>query len=82
MTRPTAIDWVPDVLAGDRRALARLITRVENRTPDSQAALAALYPHTGRAYPSASPAPGAGKSSVVALTRTPGERGQTADRRG
>src|SRR5690606_8568217 len=59
--------------------LARLITRVENRTPDSHAALAALYPHTGRAYVvGITGAPGTGKSTVVnALTRTLRDRGQT-----
>jgi LAO/AO transport system kinase len=59
------------VLAGNRRALARLITRVENRTTDAQAALTALYPHTGRAYlVGVTGAPGTGKSTLVnALTR-------------
>lgn len=79
MTRASAQDWVDDLLAGDRRTLARLITRVENRTPDSHAALARLYPHTGRAYlVGITGAPGTGKSTVVnALTRTLREREQT-----
>jgi LAO/AO transport system kinase len=70
---------VQDVLAGNRRALARLITRVENRTPDAQAALAALYPHTGRAYlVGVTGAPGTGKSTLVnALARTLRQRDQT-----
>jgi len=63
---------VDAVLAGDRRALARLITRIENRAPDSAGALAALFPHTGRAYlVGITGAPGTGKSTVVnALART------------
>lgn len=79
MTRASAQDWVDDLLAGDRRTLARLITRVENRTPDSHAALARLYPHTGRAYlVGITGAPGTGKSTVVnALARTLREREQT-----
>jgi LAO/AO transport system kinase len=70
---------VQEVLAGNRRALARLITRVENRTPDAQAALAALYPHTGRAYlVGVTGAPGTGKSTLVnALARTLRQRHQT-----
>jgi LAO/AO transport system kinase len=66
-------------LDGDRRALARLITRVENRTPDSTEALALLHPHTGRAYlVGVTGAPGTGKSTLVsALTRTLRARGQT-----
>ncbi len=79
MTYASAQDWIGDLLSGDRRALARLITRVENRTPDSHAALTALYPHTGRAYlVGVTGAPGAGKSTVVnALTRALRARGQT-----
>lgn len=67
------------VLAGDRRALARLITRVENRAPDSHAALAALYPQTGRAHlVGITGAPGTGKSTLVnALTRTLRRQGHT-----
>lgn len=62
---------VQDVLAGNRRALARLITRIENSQPDARAALAALFPHTGRAYVvGITGAPGIGKSTVVnALAR-------------
>jgi LAO/AO transport system kinase len=67
------------VRAGDRRALARLITRVENQTPDAQTALARLYPHTGHAYlVGITGAPGTGKSTLVsALARALRQRGQT-----
>ena len=70
---------VEGVLAGNRRALARLITRVENRVPGADAAIAALYPHTGRAtLVGITGAPGTGKSTVVnALTRVFRARGQT-----
>jgi LAO/AO transport system kinase len=57
---------VEAVLAGNRRALARLITQVENDTPEARAALAALYPHTGRAHVIGVTGPsGAGKSTLV-----------------
>ena len=70
---------VARVVAGDRRALARLITRVENQTPDAAEALAQLYPHTGRAYiVGVTGAPGTGKSTVVnALAHTLRGREQT-----
>lgn len=54
-------------VAGDRRALARLLTAVENRTPTAEAALRRLYPNTGRAHlVGITGAPGAGKSTLVA----------------
>lgn len=55
-----------DVLAGRRRALARLLTRIENQTEEAQTALAQLYPHTGNAWViGVTGAPGTGKSSLV-----------------
>ena len=54
-------------LAGDRRALARLLTAVENRTPLAEAALRRLYPLAGRAHVvGITGPPGAGKSTLVA----------------
>lgn len=54
------------VLNGNRLALARLLTQVENDTPDSRAALAELFPHTGKAHLlGVTGAPGTGKSSLV-----------------
>lgn len=52
---------------GDRRALARLLTAVENRTPVAEAALRRLYPQAGRAHlVGITGPPGAGKSTLVA----------------
>lgn len=70
---------VEGVRAGERRALARLITRIENQAPGARDALAALYPHTGHAaIVGITGAPGTGKSSVVnALARVLRMRGQT-----
>jgi len=54
------------VLNGDRLALARLLTRVENNTLDGRAALNALFPYTGKAHlVGITGAPGTGKSSLV-----------------
>lgn len=54
-------------VAGDRRALARLLTAVENRTPVAEAALRHLHPSAGRAHlVGVTGAPGAGKSTLVA----------------
>ncbi|MGZ8527216.1 MAG: methylmalonyl Co-A mutase-associated GTPase MeaB [Candidatus Limnocylindrales bacterium] len=53
--------------AGDRRALARLLTAIENRTPVAEAALRELYPRAGRAHlVGITGPPGAGKSTLVA----------------
>ena len=52
---------------GDRRALARLLTEVENRTPAGEQALRKLYPQAGRAHlVGVTGAPGSGKSTLVA----------------
>ncbi len=54
-------------IAGDRLALARLLTAVENRTPVAEAALRRLYPMAGRAHlVGITGPPGAGKSTLVA----------------
>jgi LAO/AO transport system kinase len=54
------------VRAGDRRALARLLTQVENGTPAAEVALAELYPFTGSAQIiGLTGPPGSGKSSLV-----------------
>ena len=54
------------LLQGNRRALARVITLVENDEKEKLGILQALYPHTGNAYViGVTGAPGAGKSSLV-----------------
>ena len=54
------------MLDGDRLALARLITRVENRMPDVPDIMRAVHPRTGRAYVlGVTGPPGAGKSTLV-----------------
>lgn len=54
------------VLAGDRLSLARVLTHVENDTPEGRAALNALFVHTGQAHLiGITGAPGTGKSSLV-----------------
>jgi LAO/AO transport system kinase len=54
------------VRSGDRLALARLLTRVENDTKEGRSALAELFPHTGNAHLiGVTGAPGTGKSSLV-----------------
>src|SRR5512134_3668705 len=54
------------VLDGNRLALARLLTQVENDLPEGRAALAELFAHTGRAHLlGVTGAPGTGKSSLV-----------------
>jgi len=54
-------------VAGDRRALARLLTAVENRTALGEAALRRLYQRAGRAHVvGITGPPGSGKSTLVA----------------
>jgi len=60
------MDLVASVLAGNRLALARLLTQVENDTPEGRLAQDELYAHTGRAHLiGVTGAPGTGKSSLV-----------------
>jgi LAO/AO transport system kinase len=57
---------VDRMLAGDRRALARLITRVENREPGVPDVMRLIHARTGRAYTvGITGPPGAGKSTLV-----------------
>ncbi|MEW5985880.1 MAG: methylmalonyl Co-A mutase-associated GTPase MeaB [Chloroflexota bacterium] len=59
-------DLIEQVRQGSRRAVARLITQVENEGPLAQAAVTALYPATGRAHVvGVTGAPGSGKSTLV-----------------
>lgn len=54
------------VMAGDVRAVARLIRDIDDGTPGVRETLKELYPHTGRAYVvGITGAPGVGKSTLV-----------------
>jgi len=58
--------WMERLRAGDPRALARAISTVENRSPDSADLLKALFPHSGKArIIGMTGPPGAGKSTLV-----------------
>jgi len=60
------MDIAERVLNGDRRAVARLITMVENNHPEVRELMRELYPHTGKAHViGITGAPGSGKSSLV-----------------
>lgn len=60
------ISLVDRMLAGDRLALARLITRVENRLPGVAEIMRVVQPHLGRAHVlGITGPPGAGKSTLV-----------------
>jgi GTPase len=54
------------LLGGDRRALARMVTLIENEAPQARRYLAELHQHAGRAHiVGVTGAPGAGKSTLV-----------------
>ena len=63
--------WTPETLAagvreGDRRALARAITLVENGDPLAYELVREIYPETGNAYAlGVTGPPGVGKSSLI-----------------
>lgn len=57
---------VEAALTGDRRSIARLITRIENGSEDARANLAQVFSHTGRAHiVGVTGSPGTGKSTLV-----------------
>ena len=69
----------PEILAGDKRAIARAISAVEDSRPGSLELLKELFPHTGKGLVvGITGAPGAGKSTLVdrlsALYRSKDER--------
>jgi GTPase len=78
MARTWTLDeLVEGVRAGDRRALARAITLIENGDPLAYELIRVLYPETGRAYAlGVTGPPGVGKSSLIsALVRLVREQG-------
>jgi len=80
--RPAARDpgaLIDRARSGDPRALARLVSLVENRSPELRAVMKAIAPYTGQARViGLTGSPGVGKSTVtaalVAAYRSAGER--------
>jgi len=70
---------VEELLDGSHRALARVITRIENRSPGHRDIVSALHEHTGGAdVIGITGSPGAGKSTLVdKLAAAYRERGDT-----
>ena len=66
MNADAGADALAAILAGERRALARAMSAVENETAAGKALLHALHPHLGRArVVGITGPPGAGKSTLV-----------------
>jgi LAO/AO transport system kinase len=62
----TAAELSDKLLAGDKRALARAISLVENDDPEGWALVRAVYPHTGdAAVVGFTGPPGVGKSTLI-----------------
>jgi LAO/AO transport system kinase len=77
--REDSAELAKRLLAGDRRALARAISLVEDDRPEGWELVRMVYGHTGRAavYGFTGP-PGVGKSTLIgALTRARREAGRT-----
>ncbi|WP_224332426.1 methylmalonyl Co-A mutase-associated GTPase MeaB [Haloprofundus halobius] len=79
MSRAEETDLVDRLLDGDHRALARTITKIENRSPGYRELVSALHEHTGEAEViGITGSPGAGKSTLVdKLAKTYRDRGET-----
>jgi len=66
MSTSSAAPWLDRLFAGDRVAIARAITAVENDTDEARPVLAAIRPRLGRArLLGFTGPPGAGKSTLV-----------------
>jgi LAO/AO transport system kinase len=79
MAQATPTTELERILAGDARAVARAISKVEDNVGNAAALMKAVFPHTGRGVVvGVTGAPGAGKSSLVdrlaGLYRGRGER--------
>jgi LAO/AO transport system kinase len=62
----TSMSTLERFYRGDRMALAKIISHVENQSPDYRRVLAQLYPRAGKAYRVGfTGPPGAGKSTIV-----------------
>src|SRR5213595_2294173 len=74
----TADELAEQLLAGDKRALARAISLVENDDPEGWALVRELYPRTGRAaMVGFTGPPGVGKSTLIgALTKATRDAGK------
>ncbi|MGA2630007.1 MAG: methylmalonyl Co-A mutase-associated GTPase MeaB [Terriglobia bacterium] len=58
--------WADRIFAGDRRAIARAISSVENNAPESAGLLRRLFPRSGNAFiVGVTGSPGVGKSTLV-----------------
>lgn len=76
---PTVEELVERLLAGNRRALSRLLTLIENDAPEGRRALVRLYPRSGIAHTvGLTGSAGSGKSTLSgALARVLRARGKT-----
>lgn len=70
---------IEELLAGKHRALARVITKIENRSPGYRDLVSKLHEHTGNAEViGITGSPGAGKSTLVdKMASTYRDRGET-----
>ncbi|XVH30719.1 methylmalonyl Co-A mutase-associated GTPase MeaB [Haloferacaceae archaeon DSL9] len=79
MSTANQTDLVEELLSGKHRALARAITKIENRSPGYRDLVSSLYAHTGSASViGITGSPGAGKSTLVdKLAKAYRDRGET-----